>query len=63
VLRIVPIYFMFYVLQMILPKKYVLFVSAVAVRLAGVGSWLQVVQAGDAVGNSFKPSLNQTKLI
>jgi hypothetical protein len=25
------------------------------------GSQLQVVWAGDAVGNSFKPSLNQTK--
>jgi hypothetical protein len=59
VLRIVPIYFMFYVLQMILPRKSVLFVSAVA----GVGSQLWAVWAGDAMGNSFKLSLDQTKLI
>jgi hypothetical protein len=46
-----------------LPKKHVLFVSAVTMGLAGVGSLLQAVWAGDAVGNGFKPSLNQTKLM
>jgi hypothetical protein len=48
---------------MMLPKKHVLFVSAVTMRLASVGSPLWVVRASDAMGNGFKPSLNQTKLM